>query len=189
MTIASKILIESGIGNDAGNSKHVQVLRRQLDRLDPAHKCLKIQGFADANLAGRVARIQEIVTGIPGFPSVVSCETIHKGKRDARVPTHMTLVEFQSNRDREKEFVLLEGKSMTDTSGAALVSKRAQTEMQRERNMKLQKAEEEIKKKTSETVKIEWKERQVLCKDVPAFIQNKDDSGGKFFAPFLELHV
>ena len=129
------------------------------------------------------------MSGIPGCPKIVSCETIHKGKRNARVPTHMTLVEFQTNSDREKALVLLEGKAMTDSSGASLVSKRAQTATQRERNMKLQKAEEEIKKKTSEAVKIEWNERQVLCKGVPAFIQNKDDSGGKFLAPFLELRV
>ena len=147
-------ILESGTGDTSGNNKQVQVLRKQLDRLDPAHKCLKLQGFVDANLASRVARIKEIVSGVAGFPDVVSCDTIHKGKRDARVPTHMTLIEFQSNSDREKALVLLEGKNMTDSSGAVLVSKRAQTEIQRDRNIKLQKAEEMINKETNEIVKI-----------------------------------
>ena len=122
-------------------------------------------------------------------PSVVSCDTIYKGERDARVAMHMPLIEFQSNRDREEAFVLLESNSMTDSSGATLVSNRAQTEMQRDRNLTLQKAAEEIKTKFSQTVKIEWQDRQALCQGVPAFIQTKNDSGGKFLASFLELHV
>ena len=76
-----------------------------------------------------------------------------------------------------------------DATGTKLVSKRAQTESQRDRNVKLQKAEEEIKKKTKEELKIEWKERQELCNGAPAFIQNKDDSNGKFLAPFSHLHL
>ena len=133
--------------------------------------------------------IQEIVKGIPGFPNVVSCESLFKGKRDARVSTPMALVEFQSSQDRDKALTLLEGKTMTDATGAKLMNKRAQTESQRDRNVKLQKAEEEIKKKTKEDVKIEWKERQVLCNGAPAFIQNKDDSNGKFLVSFSNLHL
>ena len=125
----------------------------------------------------------------PGCPSFVACETICRGKGDARVPTKVTVVEFKNNADREKALTLLTDKQLKDKTGASIVCKRAKTASQRDRNFKLQKAEEEVKKlcKSSQTVKIEWKDRQILCNGVPAFIQNKDDSSGIFLPPFEKI--
>ena len=63
--------------------------------------------------------------------------------------------------------------------------------MQRDRNGKLQKAEEEIKKQCThgETVKIDWKERSVTCQDVAAYTQDIDESSENFLSAFTQLVV
>ena len=109
----------------------------------------------------------------------------------------MTLLEFQSNVEREKAFALMQGKTITDSTGASLTCKRAKTSEQRDRNTKLQKAEQEIKKQCShgEEIKIEWSERRVTCKvrgasaSTPVFIQNKTDSSGEFLSPFANVQL
>ena len=107
------------------------------------------------------------------------------------MPTGVTLVEYKTNQDREKAFVLLSGKTMKDSAGSSIVCKRGKTQMQRDRNSKLQKAEEEIKKQCThgETVKIDWKERSVTCQDVAAYTQDKDGLSDNSLSPFTQLVV
>jgi len=169
----------------------VQILRKQLDRLDPAHKCIALQGFVDNNLTNRLSCIEQMLAGAAGCPKSVACDTIHRGKFDARVPTKVTLIEFASNTDREKALVLLSGKTLHDSTGALLKCKCASTSSQRDRNTKIQNAEKEIQKMCvkGETVKIEWTSRRVLCNNVPAFVQHKEDSSGDFLPPFTNLRV
>ena len=152
---------------------------------------LAFQGFVDTNLANRVAKIQEILSGCAGCPKLISTDTIHRGKHNERIPTKVTLIEFQSNAEREKALTLLSGKNLNDSTGASLTCKRAKTSAQKERNTKLQNAEKEIQKHsaTGDNVKIEWETRRVLCKNLPAFVQHKDDSSGDFLPPFANLRV
>ena len=100
-------------------------------------------------------------------------------------------MEFASNNEREKAFALLkDGPKPKDGKGAELTIKRARTSQQRDRNDRLFKAKDLITKscKYGEEVKIDFEHRQILCKNVPAFIQNKDDAGGNFLPPFEQLY-
>ena len=67
----------------ATHNPEVQFLRKQLDRLDPGHKCLKFGDFVDKNLASRAASIQTALSAISNCPKFVSIETVHSGKRGA----------------------------------------------------------------------------------------------------------
>ena len=57
----------------------MQSLRQQLDRLDPARKCLAVSGFIEKDLFKRAVCIQAILAELGGCPKEVSFDTIHKG--------------------------------------------------------------------------------------------------------------
>ena len=99
---ASKL--ESGTGASGGPG--VEALTLQLNRLDPARKCLALHGITDANLDARTKRLEQLFSGVPGCPSPVFFDHIHKGKAGERSVTEVSLVEFRSNADHEKTFEL-----------------------------------------------------------------------------------
>ena len=122
-------------------------------------------------------------------PAHVSVETIFKDRADARVPTKISLVEFASNDQREKALKLLTGQIVRDSTGTPLKIKRALTAFQRERNTSLIKAEDILKKTGIDDAQIDWKGRQITSKGMPAFVQGKSESGGRFLPPHAALKL
>ena len=172
-------------------SPDLQALYSQLNRLDPANKSLAIHGFGDNDLRSRVDYLNKVLRDNPGTCLPVRFEHVHKGKRDERVPTKVSLIEFGSNADREAVFKILQGLDLKDNSGAKVTCKRAKTVLQKQRNDSLVKAEGLIKSKAESgaTVKIEWEKREVSCNGVTAFSQFRESASGNFKAPFHELTV
>ena len=176
--------IEAGSDN-----AQLQALRVQLNRLDPATKTLAIHGIEDTNLARRTKSLEEMFAGIPECPVIMAIDHIHKGKRDERIPTKVSLIEFRSNGDREKALKKLEDRDLKDSTGSKLTAKRARTNLQKQRNDLLIKAESliKVKHRQLDEVKINWRESQVVVKNVPAFCQDKEGSSGSFLPPFTDL--
>ena len=101
-------------------------LYSQLNRLDPANKCIAMGGFVDMNLATRVQSLEKLIRENPECPATVGFDHIHRGKRDAREPTKVTLLEFLSYSDREKAFKYLQSKDALDITGAKLGTRLSQ---------------------------------------------------------------
>ena len=168
----------------------MQALTLQLDRLDPAKKCLAIHGIVDVNLDVRTKHLEKLFADVPGCPIPLSIDHVHKGKAGERTPTKVSLVEFRSNTDREKAFNLVKDLEFKDDSGSKLACKRARTNLQKTRNDALVEAEGFLKKKVDVPgdIKIDWKNRQVVTKDdVPAFVQQRGESSGSYQSVFSKL--
>ena len=147
-------------------------------------------GFGEADLQKRVDSLNKLLSDTVGCASDVSYDHIHKGKRDSRELTKVTLINFRSNSDREKAFLLLKDKSVKDSSGSALSCKRARTMQQKNRSDVLFKAEELINKSCSqgERIKIDFKNRCVTCNSQIAFEQDRESIRGNFVGDFTQLH-
>ena len=143
--------------------------------------------FRNANVLDYLNKIlQESV----GCPSDVTYDHIHKGKKESRELTKVTLVNFRSNADREKAFNVLKDKTLKDTSGCSLSCKRARTAQQKNRNDILFKAEELVKKscKKNEKIKIDFKNRYVTCNSQMACEQDRESVRGNFVDDFTQQH-
>ena len=122
--------------------------------MDPANKSIAVHGFDDVNLQRRVECLQKILRETPGCPLPANFDHVHRGKRDERVPTKVTLIEFCSNTDREYVFEALKSSSLKDAPGAMIVCKRARTAMQKQRNDSLIKAEGLVNAKVGPSCKV-----------------------------------
>ena len=99
----------------------------------------------------------------PGTCLPIRYDHVHRGKRDERVPTKVSVMEFGSNSDREAVFKILQKLDMKDNSGAAIVCKRAKTAMQKQRNDNLIKAEGQIKSAAASgaVINLHWEKREI----------------------------
>jgi len=189
-TLQSKVAkIESG-GPGPVNPEF-KTLYSQLNRLDPANKSIAVHGFDDVNLQRRVECLRKILVETPGCPLPANFDHVHRGKRDERVPTKVTLIEFCSNTDREFVFKALKSASLKDGTGATIVCKRARTSMQKQRNDSLIKAEGLVKAKIGPSCKaqINWQERHVAEGEEIFFTQDRDFPGGVFFGRCSDMTV
>ena len=116
-------------------------------------------GDFDSNLQNRVKVIEDALGKLPGCPSHQGIEHIHKGLKDARVPTKVSLIEFRSNNDREVAIRMLLNSHEKDLTGANIDFKRARTALQRQRNDNLVKAEALMKKAAKDTDQVKIKTR------------------------------
>jgi len=172
-----------GPGNNNINAEF-KALRAQLHRLDPAQKSVAFRGFVDTDLGQRVLCIKEILREIPGCPPVCHYDHILKGRPGERQPTGVTVCEFGNSAQREQVFNQLKDKILKDNQGGTIMCKRAQTTLQRDRNTKLHKACDEVKKRNADA-KIDFMSRRVMLPgDVPVYAQDKDGLGGRFLPPF-----
>ena len=181
-------LEDAGVSK-GGSSQEVKSLHLQLDRLDPANKSLAFHGICDINLVRRTLKLEAILSEVVGCPKPVCVEHVHKGKQGERSPTKVSLVEFRNRTDRELALQLLTGKTFQDDTGAQLARKRARTNMQRQRNDRLVKANGALKLRCQqgEKVEIDWKDRRVLVSNTPAYIQSRDTVEGNFLPPFVDV--
>ena len=163
----------------------------QLNRLDPANRSLAVHGFVDKDLSARVSCLEDCMNNVIDCPAHVGIEHVHKGKKGSREVTHVSLIEFRSNADREKAFEVLSSEVVKDEKDGSLMFKRARSSVQKQRNDFLVKACDLIKKKApaGKEVKIDWKNRKVLCQGEDAFIQDRELSGGSFANSFQGLSL
>ena len=173
-------------------SPEVNFLKKQVSRLDPANKAIRILGLKATSVKERTDFLDKILKEA-GLPSC-SLEHIYKGPASNRVLTDICLAEFSSNSIRETALNVLGKKGLKDPSGNELKIDRAKTAIQIQRNNHLRKALDILKKDTScvgKTVEIIWqqedkkdKSREVWVDKVPAFRQTSDDLSGSFLPPF-----
>ena len=100
-----------------------KILYSQLNRLDPANRSLAVHGFVDINLSSRSQSLQKIMDEKTGCPRSLGIDHIHRGKRDDRQPTKVSIIEFRNNADREQAFKLMQDSDFKDGTGAKITSR------------------------------------------------------------------
>ena len=129
-----------------------------MKRLDPANKSSAIHGFCDNDLQKRIDTLNKVLAANPGTCLSIRYDHVHKGKRDERMSTKVSVMEFASNSGREAVFKVLQKVDMKDNSGATFVCKRVKTGMQKQRNGILIKAEGKVNSAPSSdaVIKLDW---------------------------------
>ena len=182
-------------------SSQISSMQSQLNRLDPANRCLAFTGFKDDSAESRVSKIQAFLTALGTCDNIVSAEHIWSGPPGQRKMTGVSVIEFPS-RDL-KEAVLKKTISETrdlfvkNNSGDKVSVGRAKTEWQRKRNGALRKAEDVLKKDSraqGQAVVLEFdlekdKSRSVKVGGKVAFRQTSGEMTGMFLAPFSNLSL
>ena len=186
----------------SANSSEVSALRKQISKMDPAHKGIRFRGFKDASLSKRIESIEKILkevgVGLGDKPEFV-CEHIDKGPQNEQVLNAMCMVTFQSNSLREIVFKNVQGKPFYDNSRNELKIDRAKTAFQLGRNSVLRRAADVLKKDArckNKEIQVEWrlkdskdKAREVQVDGVTAFRQLVDEPSGCFLGSFSDLTV
>ena len=71
-------------------------MQSQLNRLDPANRCLAFTGFKNASAESRVSKIQAFLRGLGACDKIVSAEHISSGPPGQRKMTGVSVIEFLS---------------------------------------------------------------------------------------------
>ena len=172
-----------------GNSREVDALRAQLNRVDPANRSVAFRNFVDQDVGRRAECIDKVLSELRDLGRVMNIETVMTGRAGARSPTSVTIVEFGSRHDRENALKALSAKVLKDSTGASLKVTPAKTMAQQERNGKLLFAKRLVGDAAGEgkNVAIDWGEREIKVDGVPAFRQDRQGSSGTFLPPFGDL--
>ena len=177
---------------------NVKFLQDQLDRLDPARKCLSFVGFRNEDAGAREVLIkaffQEKLSDLnPKF----SFDHIRSGPPQNRKFTGVSLLEFSNTAERDDAMRLIEHKKCVLFDGSSEIKIRfAKTRKQMRRNWAMNKALELLKAEplaTNKQVEADWKvagnrgHRSVKVDGVVAFDQNASDLSGDFKNNFVHL--
>lgn len=167
------------------------------DKHDPAFSQLSFYGFSDESLQSRVSTLAEFMRS--NFPSeYVACiDTRMKGPFTNRTPSDTSYVQFFNRVARDRVFDLIKerkcGDNLRSEKGSKLTINKMKTELQRERDWAMRKAES-IVKGSSEfpagaSLKYESTRdvRRLTVNGVEAFVQARDDRRGKFVGTFSSL--
>ena len=108
------------------------------------------------------------------------------------MPSKVSIMTFESQKDRDKALDLFKDSRFVDAGGKSLLLKPALSFSSRERNKALIRAnrllEDFLRKEDSpERPEIDWKERKVWVSGEVAFSQAKEGLGGEFLGPFAGL--
>jgi hypothetical protein len=171
------VLEQQGLKN---TSPEMKALRSQLQRLDPAQKCLIFEDFVDTELEVRTFKLEEFLAQIPNCPPKINIEHITKGLKNARVPTSVTLVDFFNNGHHDQ---VLEALRIKVLEGGQLKCRRAKTTIQRDRSNYLKKAFDTIKVVHEYDVdaKFNRMSRRIIVKVMTTYSQ-VNHFGSSFFA-------
>ena len=183
--------ISSGVGS--GSSAQVSFLQQQVNRLDPANKCLSFNSWTSKSTSGRKALIESYVEGICPGTSILSIEHVWTGPPGKREIGPISFVEFSSRSVRESILKYVQQAApLKEDDKNTIGIQRAKIAWQLKRNSSLKKAEEILKKDArakGQTCKIDWqveesKTRTVSVGDVVAFSQDIGDQTGCFVEAF-----
>ena len=140
-------------------NKEMHWMQDQINRLDPANKCLALKGITEFDLTKRTAAIDALIRPLGVTP--VSIDHVWTGPPGNRRMGPISLVEFSSRTSREAVLKTLGGdKTTNNTDIGPILFIRAQTSMQRKRNSALGAAFDLLKKDPrcrNKIPKIEWK--------------------------------
>ena len=99
-SLASRVaMIESNPDGKIGSE--VNSLRKQLARLDPAHRSIRIAGFELSQTEDRMKFIEESLSKM-SLPKMVSIDHLYKGPAGNRSLASSCLVEFASRAIRDQ---------------------------------------------------------------------------------------
>jgi len=177
--------------------------QEQINRNDPANRCLCFAGFKDSSVEARVTSIETFMQNADVDAKVQSFDHIWSGPQGNRSLTPLVIVELSSRQVREQTLKKLQANSTMKDSGDNKISvARAKTASQLKRNASLKKACDLLKKDgrtNGLTVEIKWliefpdgtksKDRAVTVGDEVAFLQLPSDLTGVFQKSFCNLTV
>ena len=196
-SLASRVaMIE--LNPDGKIGSEVSSLRKQLARLDPAHRSIRIAGFELSQTEDRMKFIEESLSKM-SLPKMVSIDHLYKGPAGNRSLSSSCLVEFASRAIREQVLGKFQGSSIKDSKQGELQFSRAKTQTQLSRNAALRDAAEILKKDSRVgklPVEIIWQKtdkkdrsREVQVNSTVVFSQSKDDLSGQFLGKFADLQI
>ena len=177
---------------NVSNSPQVSFLKLQLNRLDPANKCLVFKGFS-GTIESRDSSIEKFFHDHCAGATIVSIDHVSRGPSGSRTLTPVSIVELSTRNVRETALQAFKGKKLVDSEGKPLTVDRARTAQQQERNSVMRKTHEMIQKHDSmagKAVSIEWKiEGKKNCRRIMAdgeivFLQEASDLHGTFQGNF-----
>ena len=156
--------LEERVANlEAGGVPKAEIswMQRQVQRLDPANKSLCFTDFSDKDGTKRLAKIEEFLAKTGSKSEIRGIEHIWTGPPGKRAISGGSVVELSSRLVREACLKKLsDDNSIMASSDLGTISvKRAKTEIQKNRNNALYRAEEHIKGQPGskgKTVKIIW---------------------------------
>ena len=176
----------------------VRFLQQQLDRLDPAHKCLSIIGFKGEAVGDRTQVIETFMRDKLGsLGNHARVEHVFKGKYNERKLAGVSLMQFPSKTDRDAALRLIKDSHLVLTDqGVNLRFDYAKTKRQLNRNFCVNKALEMIKRDAfakDKKVEAEWKhsekgKRSITVDGQDVFLQLSSDMSGRFLEPVAHLH-
>ena len=81
----------------------VRFLQEQLDRLDPAHKCISIVGFGGGDVGERTRILEDFLKEkLPSIAQRCNIEHVFKGKWNERKLAGVSILEFPSKTVRDE---------------------------------------------------------------------------------------
>ena len=177
--------------------------QEQINRNDPANRCLCFAGFKDSTVESRATSIETFMQNAGVDAKIQSFDHIWSGPQGNRSLTPLCIVELSSRQVREQTLKKLQANSTMKDSGDNKISvARAKTASQMKRNSSLKKACDLLKKDgrtNGLTVEIKWlielpdgtksKDRAVTVGDEVAFLQIPSDLTGSFQKSFCNLTV
>ena len=182
----------------SADNPDVKFLKAQLDKLDPAHKCMSLIGFKGTDSAARSQLIDSFLKAkFASYGDRLQVEHISKGTWQDRKLTSISLVEFPSKKARDDAVHAIKQGSWSLLEGSEPIRFGfAKTKKQLSRNYCVKKAVELLKRdqRTSgKEVAEEWKhaekgKRTVSVAGQICFLQNASDTCGRFLPPFDNLH-
>ena len=196
-TLESRVFaLESNVVS--AENPDVKFLQMQLERLDPAHKCLSLIGFKGADANARGLRIEEFLrTHFESLAARLRIEHVFKGKWNERVLGGISLVEFPTKKDRDDALQRIKSGNLSLMDGGETIRFAfAKTKKQLHRNFCVKKAVELLKQDSrsrGKEVVDEWKcaekgKRTVSVEGQVCFVQNASDMSGRFLEPYAHLH-
>ena len=184
--------------NEVGKSLNSDMasLRKQLLKLDPAHRSIRISGFVSDSHDSRINQIESMLRDLK-LPNMIHAESLFKGLPGNRSLSSVCMVEFPSRTIREDVLTKLQGADFKKSSNKDLMCARAKTTFQLGRNKALHNACDLLKKdprNRGKVVEIIWQKsdkkdrsREVQVNSEVAFLQDYEDMKGSFMNPFVDL--
>ena len=165
---------------------------RAADKLDPAHRRIAFLGFDEkTTLEDRIKEIDAFLK--KNWPSKKCIDHFYKGPYNDRKISKNSFVEFSNSEDAKQILKSIKDQELElKIESKAVMIKQARTQLNTTRNTSLRTAEQKIKedaKAQNKEVKIEWKDRTVLCDKYEVFRQQKNELTGTFKGAFSSMSL
>ena len=149
-------------------------------------------GFDEQTIINdRAKEIEAFIKKYWPSKKTICIDHFYKGPYNERIVSRNSYAEFANPEDVKQIIKSIKDEKLEfKIDSKALSIKQARTQLNTTRNSSLRSAEKAIKesdKARDKEVKIEWKDRTVLCGGIAAFRQEKNELTGSFLDPFSSL--